>query len=91
MLGCFWHLYLPAATITELDSSKQYRVKEVQIADNRAFSARALGKEILTKKRPFYLFSRKPAIFDPVVFETDIKRLRRFYGRARVLRRTGGQ
>jgi outer membrane protein assembly complex protein YaeT len=79
MLGCFWHAYLPAATIKELDSSKQYRVKEVRIAGNKAFSARALGNEILIKSRPFYLFWRKPPIFDPVVFETDIKRLRRFY------------
>ncbi|MGH8654495.1 MAG: outer membrane protein assembly factor BamA [Gammaproteobacteria bacterium] len=79
MVGCFWHPYLPAATIKELDSSKQYRLKEVQIAGNKAFSARALGKEILTKSRAFYLFWRKPPLFDPVVFETDVKRLRRFY------------
>ncbi|MGH8611400.1 MAG: outer membrane protein assembly factor BamA [Gammaproteobacteria bacterium] len=79
MVGCFCYPYLPAATIKELDASKQYRVKEVQIAGNDAFSARALEKKILTKSRPFYLFWRTPPIFDPVVFETDIKRLRRFY------------
>ncbi|MGH9195494.1 MAG: hypothetical protein ACRD1T_07125 [Acidimicrobiia bacterium] len=29
MVGCFRHAYLPAATIKELDPSKQYRVKEL--------------------------------------------------------------
>ena len=79
IVGFFWHAFIPAATIKELDPSKQYRVKEVRIAGNKAFSARALGTEVLTKQRAFYLFWRKPPMFDPVVFETDIKRLRRFY------------
>ncbi|MGH8607068.1 MAG: outer membrane protein assembly factor BamA [Gammaproteobacteria bacterium] len=79
MVGCFWHTCLPGAMLKDLDSSKQYRVKEVQIAGNEAFSARTLRIEILTKSRPFYLFWRKRPLFDSVVFQTDIQRLRRFY------------
>ena len=68
-----------AVTVDSLDPAKTYHVSKISISENSAFSDSELLAEIRTKQPPPYLFWEKPPPFDPEVFSTDLKRLRKFY------------
>jgi outer membrane protein insertion porin family len=68
-----------AATVEDLDPGKTYQVSRISIAGNSAFSDSELLAEMKTKQQPPYTFWKKPPLFDPEIFSTDLKRLRRFY------------
>ncbi|HTY53828.1 MAG TPA: outer membrane protein assembly factor BamA [Candidatus Binataceae bacterium] len=68
-----------AATLESLQDGKTYRVGQIEISGNKAFSEVELLKQVHTKPRPFYLIWKKPPKFDRDVFATDVQRVRRFY------------
>lgn len=63
----------------QLDDSKEWHIEKISVAGNKLISETQVRDEILTKERPWYQFWRARPIFDPVTFETDLERLRRFY------------
>lgn len=68
-----------AATVDNLDPGKTYQVSKISILGNSAFSDSELLAEMKTKQQPPYIFWKRPRLFDPEIFSTDLKRLRRFY------------
>jgi outer membrane protein assembly complex, YaeT protein len=70
-----------ALTLKDLDPGKTLQVKAVEITGNEVFSEDRLRRELVTKGRPWYAFWRERPGFDPLTFETDLKRLKRFYER----------
>ncbi len=68
-----------ALTVADLDPEREWRVEDIEILGNRAFSEKELLGELLTQERPWYLPWRERPVFDPVAFTTDLERLRRFY------------
>ena len=68
-----------AVPLAELDDTKEWRVENFVITGNKAISEEELRNEMLTKVRPWYQFWSARPVFDPVTFESDLGRLRRFY------------
>ncbi|MGE0825205.1 MAG: outer membrane protein assembly factor [Candidatus Binatia bacterium] len=68
-----------ALTVDNLPADQEWRVKEITLTGNTAFSTAELLGTLRTQTRPDYLFWRERPKFDPIAFETDIERLRRFY------------
>jgi translocation and assembly module TamA len=54
-------------------------VKKLTIVGNRALSDRQIGKKILTSPTAWWPFA-KTYSFDPVVWATDLERIKRLYG-----------
>lgn len=68
-----------AVSLAQLDYSKEWRVDKIVISGNQLISETEVRDEILTKQRPWYqLWTARP-VFDPVTFENDLERLRRYY------------
>ena len=57
----------------------QWRVQRIEFFGNKQFDGDELSSAIVTKERPWYRFWEDRPEFDPVTFETDLERLRRFY------------
>jgi translocation and assembly module TamA len=53
-------------------------VRDLNIAGNEALSERGIRKKILTEEVPWWPFAKRNA-FDPVVWQTDLKRIERLY------------
>ena len=72
---------LPAAAlgVDDLDPEREWRVEEVIISGNAAFSSAELLAEMLTRRPSGYLPWKGRPAFDAVTFRTDLERLRRFY------------
>jgi outer membrane protein assembly factor BamA len=70
---------LIAAQLESLDPGRQWRVRELEFIGNQQFSESRLSSQIITQARPWFLFWQQRPDFDPVTFETDLERLRRFY------------
>lgn len=68
-----------ALTVDDLDPEREWRVKQITIAGNKAFTESELLAKLATQQRPRYLPWRARPIFDPVAFATDLERLHRFY------------
>jgi outer membrane protein insertion porin family len=68
-----------ATSVDGLDSAKEWRVEKIDISGNHRFSTETLRAEMLTKERPWYRPWAERPVFDPVTFENDLERLRRFY------------
>jgi outer membrane protein insertion porin family len=68
-----------AVPLVKLDDSKKWRIEQIKLSGNQLFSADTLRKEMLTKERPWYRFWDERPDFDPVTFENDLERLRRYY------------
>ncbi len=66
-------------TLEELDPARTWRVKKLASIGNEAFSERRLLNEVLTEAGPWYAPWRAAPVFDPVTFEADLKRIKRFY------------
>ena len=70
---------LPAAVIADLDPSLQWRTAKIEFFGNQKFSESELRDTIVSRERPWFRFWQDLPAFDPVTFETDLERLRRFY------------
>ncbi len=68
-----------AILIDALDPARQWRVEQIEFSGNKKFSADELGAAIVTTTRPWYRFWEERPVFDPITFDTDLERLRRFY------------
>jgi len=68
-----------AVPLADLDESKEWRVEKIVVSGNQQISDSEVRDEMLTKARPWYQFWSARPLFDPVTFETDLERLRRFY------------
>jgi len=62
-----------------LDPARQWRVQQIEFFGNKKFASGELSAAVVTKERPWYRFWEERPEFDPVTFETDLERLRRFY------------
>ena len=62
-----------------LDPARQWRVQRIEFFGNKQFASDELSAAVVTKERPWYRFWEERPAFDPVTFETDLERLRRFY------------
>ncbi len=67
-----------ALTVDQLDT-REWHVERLTIHGNAAISTWDIRSEILTKPNPWYTPWRKPVVFDPQTFETDLERLHRLY------------
>ena len=67
------------ATIADLDVSRQWKTRRIEFSGNEKFSSSELTDAIVTKARPWFRFWEDLPEFDPVTFETDLERLRRYY------------
>ena len=67
------------ATIADLDASRQWKTRRIEFSGNEKFSSSELTDAIVTKARPWFRFWEDLPEFDPVTFETDLERLRRYY------------
>jgi outer membrane protein assembly complex protein YaeT len=70
---------LVAAQLESLDPARQWRVQDIDFVGNQRFSDNRLSSQIITQARPWFRFWGQRPEFDPVTFETDLERLRRFY------------
>lgn len=68
-----------AVSIKQLDPARRWRVKEIVIKGNQFFPESTLLDELVTKPRAWFTPWRKPPLFDPVTFDTDLERIKRFY------------
>jgi outer membrane protein insertion porin family len=62
-----------------LDPARQWHVQRIEFFGNKQFDSDELRSAVVTKERPWYRFWEERPVFDPVTFETDLERLRRFY------------
>jgi outer membrane protein assembly complex protein YaeT len=65
--------------LDQLDSSRQWKLERTEFFGNQVFSSDELKEAMVTKERPWYRFWQERPTFDPVTFETDLERLRRYY------------
>ncbi len=68
-----------AASVDDLDPTREWRLKTLDITGHQLFSERELLAILLTKQRPWYLVWKEFPLFDPITFTTDIQRLEHFY------------
>jgi outer membrane protein assembly factor BamA len=68
-----------AVLLDALDPARQWRVQRIEFFGNKLFASDELSAGIVTKERPWYRFWEDRPALDPVSFETDLERLRRFY------------
>ena len=68
-----------AAVIADLDPARQWKVARIEFFGNEKFSADELRDAMVTKQRPWFRFWDDLPEFDPVTFETDLERVRRYY------------
>lgn len=68
-----------AVSIADLDPSRQWKVDRIELPGNLAFPNDELKNAMVTKERPWYRFWQERPAFDPVTFESDLERLRRYY------------
>jgi outer membrane protein insertion porin family len=68
-----------AVLLDALDPARQWRVQGIEFSGNQKFSGADLSAAIVIQSRPWYRFWEDRPPFDPVTFEADLERLRRFY------------
>lgn len=68
-----------AIPLDALDSNRQWRVEKINLSGNKLITEDELRVELLTKERPWYQIWGVRPEFDPVTFESDLERLRRYY------------
>ena len=66
-------------SLDALNETREWRVEKINLSGSKLFTEDALRAELLTKERPWYQFWGQHPAFDPVTFESDLERLRRFY------------
>lgn len=68
-----------AASIDDLKQGDTYRVDTICISGNKAVPSGEILNELKTKTRPFYQVWKKRPVFNPGVFQADLKRVHRLY------------
>jgi outer membrane protein assembly complex protein YaeT len=68
-----------AAAVADLDPARQWKTARVEFSGNEKFSADELRDAMVTKTRSWFRFWEDLPPFDPVTFETDLERVRRYY------------
>lgn len=68
-----------AAALADLDRTRQWKVTRIEFSGNEKFSGDELRDAMVTKQRPWFRFWDDLPEFDPVTFETDLERVRRYY------------
>ncbi len=68
-----------AGSLEQLDPKREWRVESVVLAGNVQFDTETLLAELQTTSRPWYRPWQKKPLFDPVMFERDLERLRHYY------------
>jgi outer membrane protein assembly complex protein YaeT len=68
-----------ALQVDDLDPEKEWETYALLIAGNARLAASQLQGELVTTTRSWYAPWRARPRFDPVAFQTDVERLRRFY------------
>ena len=76
-LGCASSVY--SIPLDALDNTREWRVETINLSGHKLFTEDELRTELLTKERPWYRFWGERPAFDPVTFENDLERLRRYY------------
>jgi outer membrane protein insertion porin family len=68
-----------AVLIDALDTTREWKVQGIEFFGNQAFSADELSEAMSTKARAWYRVWEDRPPFDPITFENDLEKLRRFY------------
>ena len=68
-----------ALSLERLDLEREWRVESVGLSGNKKFDTKSLLAELQTIARPWYMPWKKRPLFDPVTFETDLERVRKYY------------
>ena len=68
-----------AIPLDALDYNREWRVEKINLLGHKLLTEDELRAELLTKERPWYRFWGERPTFDPVTFESDLERLRRYY------------
>jgi outer membrane protein insertion porin family len=68
-----------AVLIDALDTTRQWKVQRIEFVGNKAFSADELSEPLSTKTRAWYRIWEDRPPFDPITFQSDLERVRRFY------------
>ena len=71
--------YAFGVLIDALDTTRQWMVEAIEFSGNKTFSADDLGEVMSTKTLPWYQVWEDRPQFDPVTFQNDLEKLRRFY------------
>jgi outer membrane protein assembly complex protein YaeT len=75
--GCVSFVY--AMPLDALDPNREWQVEKINLLGHKLVTEDELRAELLTKERPWYQFWGARPTFDPVTFESDLERLRRYY------------
>ena len=68
------------AVLTDaLDTTREWKVQGIEFFGNQAFSADELSEAMSTKARAWYRVWEDRPPFDPITFQNDLEKLRRFY------------
>lgn len=62
-----------------LDTTREWKVQGIEFFGNQAFSADELSEAMSTKARAWYRVWEDRPPFDPITFQNDLEKLRRFY------------
>jgi len=71
--------YAFGVLIDALDTTRQWMVEAIEFSGNKTFSADDLSEVMSTKTRPWFRVWEDRPQFDPVTFQNDLEKLRRFY------------
>jgi outer membrane protein insertion porin family len=66
-------------TITDVDPSQHYKLEEIDLSGERAFSREALLSVMTMKERPWFQVWKPLPDFDPQAFKDDLAHIERFY------------
>jgi len=75
--GCVGFVH--AMPLDALDPAREWQVEKINLLGHNLVTEDELRAELLTKERPWYQFWGERPTFDPVTFESDLERLRRYY------------
>ncbi len=68
-----------AVPLEALDVARDWRLGALRFAGNHALPSRLLRRAMVTTVNPWFTIWRRPPLFDPVAFRTDLERLQQFY------------
>jgi outer membrane protein assembly complex protein YaeT len=68
-----------AIQLDNLDSTRAWRVRDIEFSGNQRLSEGDLESAVLTRPRPWYRFWEERPVFDPITFREDLQRLKRLY------------
>ena len=74
-----WASETLAARIEDLDLTRTWQLRELDVTGNDKLKGSDLTGALLTQPRPWYRFWSAYPVFDPVTFRADLERLRRLY------------